>query len=44
MALGPSSPGPAGGDVRFKHEDLPATLIALAGGGNHRFQNQATAG
>ena len=32
MALGPKFTRTGWGDVRFKHEDLPATLIALAGG------------
>ncbi|HNA26437.1 MAG TPA: hypothetical protein PLI01_06535 [Nitrospira sp.] len=32
VALGPKFTRTGWGDVRFKHEDLPATLIALAGG------------
>lgn len=32
VALGPKFTRTDWGDVRFKHEDLPATLIALAGG------------
>lgn len=38
VALGPKSIRTAWGEVRFKHEDLPATLIASAGAATADFQ------
>lgn len=40
IALGPKLNRTAWGEVRFKHEDLPATLVALAGEETVRLKNR----
>ena len=40
VALGPKFNQTGWGEVRFKHEDLPATLVALAGEGTARLKER----
>lgn len=44
LVLGPKFTSTGWGDVRFKHEDLPATLIALTGEETTRFKKRASQG